>query len=174
MKRAVSAVAIAVFAASVGVGAQQGPPPVPAVASPAPTAAPVGQAKPVAAQGAGNKITVTGCVQNTAASAAANAPSSAAVAGAPAVAPHYVLTNAKMGTEAATSSGAVGTSGTMDTRYELDGEEKDSSSHLNQQVEIRGTLDASSTSGAGAAGVKATPKLKVDSVKMVAAACSKP
>jgi hypothetical protein len=170
MKRAVSALAIAMFAAAASVGAQQGPPPVPAVSPPAPTSAPVGQAKPAASQGAGNKIVVTGCVETAAAPGAADGASGRA-----AEMPRFVLANARLGTEGApTSTGAVGTSGTLDTRYELDGEEKDLSGHLNQQVEISGTLDASATSGAGAAGVRATPKLKVDRVKMVAAVCSKP
>ena len=70
--------------------------------------------------------------------------------------------------------GAAGTSGTRHTRYELDAEEKNLSEHLDQQVEISGTVDASATSGAAAASVKATPKLKVDSVRMVAAVCAQP
>jgi hypothetical protein len=72
---------------------------------------------------------------------------------------------------------AVGTSGTAATRYELDGDAKTISSHLNQQVEITGMLQSSASSAPGAASPApgsraAAPKLKVDSVKMVSATCS--
>jgi hypothetical protein len=60
----------------------------------------------------------------------------------------------------------VGTTGTATTaaRYQLEGEEKLISSHLNHQVEITGTVSA-------ATGGAAAPILKVESVKMVAATC---
>jgi len=64
----------------------------------------------------------------------------------------------------------VGTSGTA-MRYQLDGEDKAISPHVNHQVEITGTVQpagASAASGAAAAG----PTLKVDAVKMVSATCS--
>jgi hypothetical protein len=60
-------------------------------------------------------------------------------------------------------------------RYQLDGDAKTISPHLNHQVEITGTVENSSASGgasAAGAGAAAGPKLKVDSVKMVAATCS--
>jgi hypothetical protein len=62
----------------------------------------------------------------------------------------------------------VGTSGSAAsvTRYRLDGEEKTISAHLNQQVEITGTVSPAQASSAAAA-----PMLKVESVKMVAAKC---
>jgi hypothetical protein len=64
-------------------------------------------------------------------------------------------------------------------RYQLDGEEKTISPHLNHQVEITGTVQGGAAPGAGAgaaaagAGAGAAgPTLKVDSVKMVSATCS--
>jgi hypothetical protein len=62
----------------------------------------------------------------------------------------------------------VGTSGSAAgvTRYRLEGEEKTISAHLNQQVEIIGTVGPAQASGAAGA-----PMLKVESVKMVAAKC---
>jgi hypothetical protein len=65
----------------------------------------------------------------------------------------------------------VGTSGAAGaTRYRLDGEEKTISSHLNQQVEVTGTVSPAAASGAAAAA--ALPMLKVESLKMTAAKCS--
>jgi hypothetical protein len=62
----------------------------------------------------------------------------------------------------------VGTSGTANAavRYQLDGDEKAITPHVNHQVEITGTV--SPTSGTGATAV---PVLKVESVKMVSATC---
>jgi hypothetical protein len=62
-------------------------------------------------------------------------------------------------------------------RYQLDGEEKTISPHLNHQVEITGTVQGGAAPGAGAAAAgagagAAGPTLKVDSVKMVSATCS--
>ena len=88
-----------------------------------------------------------------------------------------MLANAKMAGTAGAGGGAVGTSGTAATRYELDGEAKTISAHLNHQVEITGTLESSPAPSAGAASATAgarapaAPKLKVDSVKMVSATC---
>jgi hypothetical protein len=83
-----------------------------------------------------------------------------AAAAAPAAA-KFELARAKMVTPA-----PVGTSGTAATaaRYRLEGEEKLITPHLNQQVEITGTVSPAS-------GEATTPMLKVESVKMVAATC---
>jgi hypothetical protein len=55
-------------------------------------------------------------------------------------------------------------------RYRLEGDEKTISSHLNQQVEITGTLSPATATGT-AGTTTAAPMLKVESVKMVAATC---
>ena len=156
MKKLWSGVIAASFVATVGLSAQQAPPASPPAApgspqQPAPSAQASGQSK---------TVTLSGCIQN--APAAAGASASAATA------PKFVLST--KGGSAAGAGAAVGTSGTA-TRYQLDGEEKAISPHLNHQVEITGTVQpagASAASGAAAAG----PMLKVDSVKMVAATCS--
>jgi hypothetical protein len=62
-------------------------------------------------------------------------------------------------------------------RYQLDGEEKAISPHLNHQVEITGMVQGGGASGAASAGAgagssAAGPTLKVESVKMVSATCS--
>jgi hypothetical protein len=80
-----------------------------------------------------------------------------------------VLANAK----AATGAGAVGTAGSAvtATRYQLEGEEKTISPHVNHQVEITGTVQPAGA-GAAAGAAAAGPMLKVESLKMIAAKCS--
>jgi hypothetical protein len=112
--------------------------------------------------GASKSITVSGCIQNA---PAAKADAGGAGAGASASsAAKFILAMKPAG--GAAGGGAVGTAGTGGTRYQLDGEEKAISPHLNHQVEVTGTLDPAAGAGAGA------PTLKVESVKMVAATCS--
>ena len=150
-----SGVIAASFVATVGLSAQQAPPTTP-------PAAPGGAQQPApSAQSSQSKtVTLSGCIQN--------APAPAGAAASAANAPKFVLSTKGGG---ATGAGApVGTSGTA-TRYQLDGEEKAISPHLNHQVEITGTVQpAGAAAAAGASG--AGPTLKVDSVKMVAATCS--
>jgi hypothetical protein len=109
---------------------------------------------PAAAQPA--KVTISGCLQ-TAPRPEAGAPSSTSAA-------KFELANAK-----SVSNGPVGTSGsaTPVTRYQIEGDEKTITPHLNHQVEISGTLAVAPPAGSPAA-----PMLKVESVKMVAAECS--
>jgi hypothetical protein len=62
-------------------------------------------------------------------------------------------------------------------RYQLDGDDKSISPHLNHEVEITGTVQPAAGGGASAAGAGGSaaasgPTLKVESVKMVAATCS--
>ena len=116
-----------------------------------------------------NKMTIAGCIQSAPATApGGGAAGGAAAAGASAQA-QFVLANAKPAGGAA--GGAVGTAGTAATRYQLEGEEKTISPHLNHQVEITGTVQPAA-GGAAAGGAAAAPMLKVESVKMVAAKCS--
>ena len=156
MKKFWSGVIAASFVATVGLSAQQAPPASPPAApgspqQPAPSAQASGQSK---------TVTLSGCIQN--------APAPAGAAASAATAPKFVLST--KGGGAAGAGAPVGTSGTA-MRYQLDGEEKSISPHLNHQVEITGTVQpagASAAAGAAAAG----PTLKVDSVKMVSATCS--
>jgi hypothetical protein len=155
MKKLWSGVIAASFVATVGLSAQQAPPASPPAApgspqQPAPSAQASGQSK---------TVTLSGCIQN--------APAPAGAAASAATAPKFVLST-KGGGGAA--GAPVGTSGTA-MRYQLDGEDKAISPHVNHQVEITGTVQpagASAASGAAAAG----PTLKVDAVKMVSATCS--
>lgn len=153
------------FVATVGLSAQGPPTSTPAAPGAAQQPAPSAQAS-----GQSKSVTVSGCLQA--------APASAATAGggaAAANAPKFVLA-AKPAAGAAGGGGAVGTSGTA-MRYQLEGEEKTISPHLNHQVEITGTVQSSSASSTGAANAApgstaAGPTLKVESLKMVSATCS--
>ncbi len=168
MRNIWSGVIAASFVATVGLSAQQAPP----TSAPA---APGGAQQPAPsaqASGQSKTVTVSGCIQNAPA-ASASATSGGASASA-STAPKFVL--AMKPAAGAAGGGAVGTSGTA-TRYQLDGEEKAISPHLNHQVEITGTVQGGGASGAASAGAgagssAAGPTLKVESVKMVAATCS--
>jgi hypothetical protein len=150
-----SGVVAASFVVTVGLSAQE-----PAAprggGAPGGAGAPGAQAPAPAPQaGAAKSVTLNGCIQ------AAPAAGAAAASG-----PKFIL--ASKAAPGAPAGGAVGTSGTGAMRYSLDGEEKTISSHLNQQVEVTGTVQPPAAGAAPGAG----PTLKVESVKMVAATCS--
>ena len=123
-------------------------------------------------------ITVEGCIQRSvqAASATAGATGTAGttMAGGP-----FILANAMkpMG-----SSGATGTSGssaaaaTIASTYRLDAADSMLSPHVGHKVEITGTLedrgDSAPSTSSATSSVPSAPKLKVDNVKMIAAACT--
>jgi hypothetical protein len=111
-----------------------------------------------------SKMTISGCIQSAPAAAGGGAAGGAASAQ-----EKFILANAKPAGGAA--GAAVGTAGSAATRYQLEGEEKTISPHLNHQVEITGTVQPAA-GGAAAGGAAAAPMLKVESVKMVAAKCS--
>ena len=102
------------------------------------------------------KVTIAGCLQN------ALPPAGGASASTPA-APKFDLANAKV--ISGTPVGTTGAGAAAATRYGLDGDEKTITPHVDQQVEITGTVSRA----AGAA--SAAPMLKVESVKMVSAKC---
>ena len=158
MRKILSGVIAASFVATVGLSAQEPPSSSPGAQAPA--------------GGQGRTVTLSGCIQN-APSASASAAGASATASASS---KFVLATKPA---AGAPGAAVGTSGTA-MRYQLDGDEKAISPHLNHQVEITGTVQsgaagagaAAAAGAAGAAGGAAAPTLKVDSVKMVAATCS--
>ena|SRR5688572_12178121 len=154
MKTFWSGLVAASFVATVGLTAQQNPP-APGGGAPG---APGGQpSQPAPSAQVSKSVTLSGCIQN-APPAAAGAASDA----------KFVLASAKMVGAGGAPGGAVGTTGSA-SRYELDGEDKAISPHVNHQVEVTGTIEPTSA----AAGAKpAAPTFKVESVKMVAAKCS--
>lgn len=161
-----SGIVAATFVATVGLAAQQNPPApggAPGAGAPRPAPAPSAQATSQS-----KTVTLSGCIQS-APGASATAGGGAAGGGAAASTAKFVLANAKM-SGAGAAGGAVGTAGSA-SRYDLSGEDKTISPHVNHQVEVTGTIESSAS--AGAAGAKASgPTLKVESVKMVSATCS--
>ena len=123
-----------------------------------------------------HKVTVTGCVQR----AASEAPTgTSGVAGAVKPDTQFVLANATAGTATAGTSGTTApATSSMPTapRYRLDDAEQTKiAPHVGHRVEISGTIDDASSPSAtpGATSTAApAPKLKVDSIKMLASSCS--
>ena len=119
----------------------------------------------------GKTVTVSGCVQR------ATETGTTGTTGTSGTAAKFELTNAAFAGSAA--SEATGTSGTAAKTYRLDATDTQLAAHINHKVEVTGTLEEGPASGATAeapAGTTgsaraATPRLKVESVKMVAATC---
>ena len=151
------------FAFTAGLLAQQPPP-----------------TQPPAQSMSAKSITVSGCLQR--AEQAPTGTSGAAASGAAgatrsASETKFVLTNAAM-----SKSGTTGTAGTtppstaaVASEYRLDADDAKVTPHVGHKVEITGTVDAAPSTtqppAAPAASAANAPKLKVDSVKMVAATC---
>jgi hypothetical protein len=116
---------------------------------------------------AAKPITLSGCVER-APSDTTTPPAAAPAAGA--MSAKFVLTNAAA---PASGAGAVGTTGsTMKpaSKYQLDVDDAKITAHVGHKVEVTGTIDEPSSTSSAAASA-ASPKFKVDSVKMVAATC---
>jgi hypothetical protein len=154
-KRVWSGVLASIFCGTVAVAAAQDP------------------QTPQSGAASGKSMTVAGCIQKAEAPSA-GATGTAGTAGASDT--KFVLKNVS-------SAGAAGTSGTAGTagtagaaagatasEYRLDADDAKLSPHVGHKVEITGTVDKSA-SGASAAAASASPKLKVESVKMVSATC---
>ena len=125
-----------------------------------------------------NKVTVTGCVQR----AMSESPTgTSGVAGAAKPDTQFILANASAGTATAGTSGtATPSTSSMPTapRYRLDdAEQAKIAPHVGHSVEISGTVDEASRASSPSATPGATstaapaPKLKVDSIKMLASSC---
>jgi hypothetical protein len=127
-----------------------------------------------------NSVTVTGCLRDDSRGAAGSTSSGG-----------YILANAKMAAGASSSTGATagttptGTAGTspgstMSTgsSYLLEGQDSDLKKHVGHRIEVTGTIDNTKSSEAappttaGAASSTAAQRLKVSSIRMIAADCS--
>lgn len=167
MSRKVLTTALAAFACAAVVGAQapQTPqtPQIPAPTSPASPA----QRTPEARSTSADNFTVTGCLERrTAASNAAPAPTGTAGRS---EGPGFILTKVMKptGTAGSTSAPPVAAS------YRLDADDAKLSEHVGKKVEIKGMLeDRSASPDASKVGSADAPRLKVDSVKMIAATCT--
>jgi hypothetical protein len=147
-----------------------------AAQTPPPTSAQSPQSRPNASP---DSVTVTGCVQAPSTSSATSSPAGAAAT------PSYILADATIGSDRPTSTGTSGTAATapgssssMKPSYTLDGSDSDLKKHVGHKVEVTGTIDSASagnrpTSTTGtAAQASNAPRLKVASIKMIAADCS--
>jgi hypothetical protein len=153
------------FACAAVVSAQAPPPAQqPPAPNTPPSAAPTQRPDQKAASA--DNLIVTGCLERRTAASIAPGP-----AGAPASndAPAFVLTKVMRptGTAGSTSAAAPPAS------YRLDADDSKLSGHVGEKVEITGMLAAradnpNASSAAGADG----PRLKVDSVKMIAKTCT--
>jgi hypothetical protein len=136
-------------------------------------------------------VTLEGCIQRN---APANATTPGATGTAGSAAGAFVLVNAtkSMGNAgaapnaAAPATGAAGrpsaspSSAAIGPTYRLDAEDSKLSPHVGHKVEISGTVEEGSSANAAAAPSAAAsnassanvPKLKVDSIKMMAASCT--
>jgi hypothetical protein len=150
-----AACAAIVFGASLGVLAQE-------------PAAPQAGSKSSAAK----TITVTGCVGK--AEQGATGTSGTAGAAATQKESKFVLSNAS-----ASPSATAGTAGAetpaataIASEYKLDGDDAKLTPHVGHKVEITGSVEESKgATQAPAASAANAPKLKVDTVKMIAASC---
>jgi hypothetical protein len=116
-----------------------------------------------------NKVTVTGCIQR----AAVEAPTATSgTSGAAIPDTQFVLANATAGTSTGTS-GTASSAMTTAPRYRLDDDAVSKiTPHVGHKVEVTGTVDNSPRSTGATSTGAAAPKLKVDSIKMMAATCS--
>ena len=113
-----------------------------------------------------NAVSVTGCVQKAQQSATPGAGAATGDA-----TPGFVLTNV-MPSGAASATGTSGTAGgsraASSRSYPIAADESKLIPHVGHQVEINGTFESSNP----APGVAGVPKLKVDSLRMLASSCS--
>lgn len=127
-----------------------------------------------------NTVTVTGCLQH-AEQAGTTGTTGTTGAATPSGAERFVLTNAKKGSASTSTTtttppsgtSATGTSG-MGTTYHLEGMASDLTAHVNQEVEITGTLESDTsgtTSTTGATGAAGAQRIHVTSVKMISSTC---
>jgi hypothetical protein len=166
------------------VSAQAGQAPATAAPQAPPPAAAAPQTPPPTATAKADSVTIEGCVQRSpsASTAAPSAtPGATGTAGTTAASSSmFVLANAmKPAASAAASPAAPGapaapaaaaSSAAIASSYRLDADDSKLTPHVGHKVEITGTVDSSSASSSP--GASAVPKLKVDSVKMVAASCA--
>jgi len=85
----------------------------------------------------------------------------------------FILTKAIASTSSTSAAAAiaVGTSGTAPRSYRLDASVEKLGSHVGQKVEVTGTLADRPTAPAGAGSTANMPRILVESVKVIDAAC---
>jgi hypothetical protein len=116
-------------------------------------------------------VTFSGCVEKAPSEKAPGDETSPAAA-APAASTQFLLTNASATATTATST--IGTTGSAKpaAKYRLVVDEAKISPHVGHKVEVTGTVEEQPVpAGAAATSSAGSPKLKVDSIKMIASEC---
>jgi hypothetical protein len=141
-----------------------------------------------------DKITVTGCLQSadqaTAGTTGTPSGSSSTSSMSDRSAKFLLIPSKSDSSGSASATGTTGTSAAAAPKassYRLDGDDSKLSPHVGHKVAITGTLESAAASGSGASSTGSTggassyssssagstaPKLKVDSVTMIAPSCS--
>jgi hypothetical protein len=128
------------------------------------------QTQPPAQSSSAKSVTVTGCIQR--AEQAPTGTSGAAGATRSTSETRFLLTSAAIGTSATGTAGTTTPSTAVASEYRLDADDAKLTPHVGHKVEIAGTVEppASRTESPAASAANA-PKLKVDTVKMIASTC---
>ena len=108
------------------------------------------------------------CIQRSA--AASSTAGAAGTAGSASKDSGFILASAMK--PAGTSGASASSSAPIASSYRLDAIDSKLSPHVGHKVEISGTVESSSSSSASASSATASPTLKVDNVKMIAATCT--
>jgi hypothetical protein len=175
----ISTIALAVCVLAVAVGAQssqapptsapQAPPSAQEPAQRPPTSTP--PAVPPRTSAKADNITVTGCIQRSPQSSAGatSTPGAVGTAGSGSRSDGGFMLNVAKPSGAGAAPGASPAPGASSaaSTYKLDADDSKLSPHVGHKVEITGSLDQASSSSPSS-----SPRLKVDSVKMIATSCS--
>jgi hypothetical protein len=124
-------------------------------------------------QSAAKQVTVTGCVQRASASPSGATGTTGTTGASSSAEPSFILANASSGSPSSAAPSATGTSGSASS-YRLDGDDAKLTPHIGHKVEVTGEVESmpSSSAPAGSSSSASAPKLKVDTIRMVAASCS--
>jgi hypothetical protein len=113
-----------------------------------------------------DSIVVEGCIQRSASAAATSG--ATGTAGSASSETGFILASAM---KPAGTSGSSASAAPIASSYRLDAADSKLSPHVGHKVEVSGTVEPAGASASGA-GAAASPKLKVDNVKMIAATCT--
>jgi hypothetical protein len=125
--------------------------------------------QPPAKSPSAKTVTVTGCIQQAQQSPTGTAGTAGATRSANET--KFLLTSAALSPTSTAATPAPAATAVA-SEYRLDADDAKLTPHVGHKVEIAGTVEpASSTTQAPAASAANAPKLKVDTVKMLAATC---
>jgi hypothetical protein len=115
-----------------------------------------------------NKVSVTGCLERAKESAS---PTGTSGAGASSETTKFVLNNVTSSPSGAATTGTAGSARATASSYRLDGDDSKLTPHVGHKIQISGTVE-NRASAMGASASASAPKLKVESVTMLASSCT--